>query len=285
MTGRGRRGGMRTGNKPHGIRTWRALLIAVTTTALAGCGGLPSERKWGESAVYPVKWKRVAIAAKNAALDPFTYVPLAGAAVIAVGDFDHRISDWAVENNPIFGSEQGARDFSDVARDVLVGEGIGTMFLTPSGPGAKEWTFNKARGAVVGASGLLLTDFATSQLKDAVGRTRPDDSSDQSMPSGHTSASFAGATLANRNLDYIEMNRYARTGLKAANMTLAASVGWARVEGEKHFPTDVLVGAALGNFLTRFIYDAFIGLDEEDSFSFYLEPAMDGGKVSLSWSF
>jgi membrane-associated phospholipid phosphatase len=62
-------------------------------------------------------------------------------------------------------------------------------------------------------------------------------------------------------------------------------VAWARVEGEKHYPTDVLVGAALGNFLTRFVHDAFLNLEPDDEFSFYLEPARDGGKVFLSWDF
>ncbi|MBD3343874.1 MAG: hypothetical protein GF401_02280 [Chitinivibrionales bacterium] len=28
--------------------------------------------------------------------------------------------------------------------------------------------------------------------------------------------------------------------------------GWARVEAQKHYPTDVLVGAALGNFCATF---------------------------------
>ena len=105
------------------------------------------------------------------------------------------------------------------------------------------------------------------------------------MPSGHTSSAFAGMALANQNLNYIEMPRYARTGLKAANVALATSVAWARVEGEKHFPTDVLVGAALGNFTTRFIYDAFMGTKPDDRFSIYVEPSLSGGKVFLSWSF
>jgi membrane-associated phospholipid phosphatase len=105
------------------------------------------------------------------------------------------------------------------------------------------------------------------------------------MPSGHSSGAFSGMALANRNLDYIEMNRYARTGVKAANVALATSVAWARVEGEKHFPTDVLVGAALGNFTTRFLYEAFIGTKPDDRFSFYLEPSPSGGKLFLSWDF
>ena len=252
---------------------------------ITGCGTLKNGRGWGEDAIYPINWKRIPQAAKNAALDPLTYVPLAGAAVIAVGDFDHRVSDWAVENTPVFGSVDTAKDYSDIAKNVLSGEAFGTALLTPSGPEPGNWLWSKTRGIVVEGGAILLTESATSGLKSASGRERPDGSSHNSMPSGHSSAAFAGMSLANRNLDFIEMNQQARTGIKAANVALATSVAWARVEGEKHFPTDVLVGAALGNFLTRFIHDAFIGLDRDDRFSFYLEAGPDGGKAFLAWDF
>ena len=81
------------------------------------------------------------------------------------------------------------------------------------------------------------------------------------------------------------MNHYARIGWKAANVAAATSVAWARVEGGKRCPTDVLVGAALGNFTTRFIYDALVGAEPDDSFAFYVEPAVSGGKMLLSWRF
>lgn len=262
-----------------------SFLTAVVLCGLgSGCGTMPSGRAWGENAIYPVEWKRIPQAARNAALDPVTWLPLVGAGVIAAGNWDHNVSDWATEHTPIFGSRSAAEDYSDVARDVLLVEGFATVLLTPSGSDAGDWFWNKARGAAVGAGGVALTDFATGELKDAIGRERPNGNGG-SMPSGHSSAAFAGMALANRNLDYIKMNRYARTGLKVANVALATSVGWARVEGEKHFPTDVLVGAALGNFTTRFIYDAFLGTKPEDRFSFYVEPSLSGGKVFLSWSF
>jgi len=264
--------------------TFTFLIGIILGTMCCGCGTMRSGRAWGENAIYPVQWKRIPQAAKDAALDPITWLPLVGAGVIAVGDWDHNISDWATEHTPIFGSKSGAEDYSDVARDVLLAEGFATALLTPSGNEAGEWFWNKARGVAVGAGAVALTDFATSELKDAFDRERPN-GNDGSMPSGHSSSAFAGMALANRNLDYIEMNRYTRTGLKTANIALATSVAWARVEGEKHFPTDVLVGAALGNFTTRFIYDAFIGTEPDDRFSFHVEPSLSGGKLFLSWSF
>jgi len=258
------------------------LIMAVSLT---GCGTLPSGRGWGERALYPVEWKRLPIAAKNAALDPITWVPLVGAGVIAVGDYDHKISDWAVERTPLFGSTDSAKDYSDIGRTIMLVDGFGTALLTPSGDEPKEWMLNKGKGLLVGAAAFGVTGLSTEGLKSAIGRERPDRKGDDSMPSGHSSTAFFGAALANRNLDYIDIPPYARVSWKAANVAMATSVAWARVEGEKHFPTDVLVGAALGNFTTRFIYDAFIGTEPEDRFTFYLEPSPSGAKLFLSWDF
>jgi hypothetical protein len=54
-----------------------------------------------------------------------------------------------------------------------------------------------------------------------------------------------------------------------------------RVEGKNHFPTDVLVGAALGTFTTRFIYEACIGTTPNDKFSFSFESSLSGGSVAF----
>jgi membrane-associated phospholipid phosphatase len=272
---------MKTGK----LSVFQFSLLLPVALMLAGCGSLKSGDKWGENAARSFEWKRVSTAAKNAALDPLTWVPLVGAGVVAAGDWDHDISHWATEQTPIFGSRDTARDFSDIGKTVLIGEGVGTALLTPSGSDRSEWFADKGRGLLVEGGAFGLTLGVTEGLKAATRRERPDHKEDNAMPSGHTSESFSAAVLANRNLDCIDINPYARMSLKAANVGLATSIAWARVEGERHFPTDVFVGAALGNFLTRFIHDSFMGLDKEDRFSFYIEPGADGGKVFLSWGF
>jgi len=71
------------------------LLMPIALTFLStGCGTLPSGRAWGENALYPMRATSIAQAAKNAALDPITWVPLAGASVIGGGGWDDSISDW-----------------------------------------------------------------------------------------------------------------------------------------------------------------------------------------------
>jgi hypothetical protein len=40
-------------------------------------------------------------------------------------------------------------------------------------------------------------------------------------------------------------------------------VAWARIEAGEHFPSDVLAGAAIGNFVTAFIHDFLLGQPED----------------------
>ena len=73
--------------------------------------------------------------------------------------------------------------------------------------------------------------------------------------------------------------------LQAGNLFLATGVGWARIEGKKHYPTDVLAGAAMAHFLTSFIHDAFLYLPEEDQFRFLIFPYNGGGTAQLTYTF
>ncbi|MCH7509406.1 MAG: phosphatase PAP2 family protein, partial [Proteobacteria bacterium] len=110
-------------------------------------------------------------------------------------------------------------------------------------------------------------------LKNWSGRTRPDGSSDSSFPSGHSSVAAVNATLAARNLQSIEMGANYRRAMKIGFGMFAGGTAWARVEANVHFPSDVLVGAAIGHFIAAFINDAFMGLDASDTRAFDLSLA------------
>jgi hypothetical protein len=66
---------------------------------------------------------------------------------------------------------------------------------------------------------------------------------------------------------------------------MASTVAWARVEGHEHFPEDVLVGAALGHFLSALIHDALIGLPPSRRFRLLIWPAKSEAMVSIAFSF
>jgi membrane-associated phospholipid phosphatase len=74
-----------------------------------------------------------------------------------------------------------------------------------------------------------------------------------SFYSGHASAAFAVATyytLAITNRYGIENTWYYSTVLAAT----ATSIAWLRVEGGKHYPSDVIVGAAVGTTISSLFY-------------------------------
>jgi len=250
-----------------------------------GCGTLPNGRGWGQDAFFPIEADRISRAAHDAFFNSNTLVPLTSALVFSIDDFDERTSDWAVKHNPVFGSESNAQDASDYLRATLQIEAIATAFATPSGDVPGQWIVSKAKGLGVELVAIHETNNATDWLKGNTDRTRPDEKSNDSFPSGHTSNAFSCITLANRNIDMIDMPRALKPPLKIGNYLLASGVAWARVEGRRHYPSDVLAGAALGHFLTAFIHDAFMNLPENSNVDFVAFPVPRGAGIALAFRF
>jgi membrane-associated phospholipid phosphatase len=81
-----------------------------------------------------------------------------------------------------------------------------------------------------------LNAVITRGLKSAVGRRRPGGGPD-SMPSGHTTATFASAAVLNDHFGW-------KAGVPA--FAMASFVGWTRVRDRAHWLSDVIVGASIG---------------------------------------
>lgn len=264
-----------------------ALLPAAVSILLliTGCGTLENGRGWGQDALWPIDGQRVAQAAYDAFLSPGTLVPLTGALAIRIDNLDQRLSDWAVDHTPVFGSPSRAGAVSDYLRDALILEALATPLTTPSGDMLEEWAPAKLKGYAVEFGAIGAVGGVTEALKVGMHRHRPDGSDDMSFPSGHSSAAFSCATLANRNLDSIDALYDVRLMLEVANTVLAAGVGWARVEAGKHYPSDVLFGAALGHFLTAFIHDAVMNLPTDGKVDFDFYPVENGAGIELAFRF
>jgi len=155
-----------------------------------------------------------------------------------------------------------------------------TALATPSGDDSKDWVYSKLKGMAVEGAAELVTAGATSLLKDATGRTRPN-GGDNSFPSGEASAAFSSVALSNRNLDSIEIPQEVKIPLKVVNILLGSGVAWARVEAQAHYPSDVLAGAALGNFLSATVHDSFLTLPKEKGYGFSISPLKGGVMAGL----
>lgn len=108
----------------------------------------------------------------------------------------------------------------------------------------KGW---EQRGAVVGAYALNAgVNYAVKRL---VGRERPDGSDHESFYSGHTSTAFVGAAAV-----CLQDNK----AVCAAGLGMAAMIGYLRIAANKHWLSDVSVGAGVGYLSGRFIPTIFV---------------------------
>ena len=85
-------------------------------------------------------------------------------------------------------------------------------------------------------------------LKNATNVMRPDGSDNHSFPSGHTATAFMTATMLNKEYGY----KSPWIGVGA--YSVATATGLMRMANNKHWLSDVLVGAGIGIMATEFGY-------------------------------
>ena len=114
----------------------------------------------------------------------------------------------------------------DVFLFVLPAATLGTSLILDDDKGV--WQFTK---------GFVLTEVITFGLKIGINKPRPDQSNDNSFPSGHTSTVFHSAGFIHKRYGF----KYAIPSYIIAGYTAAS-----RIDSKKHDILDVLAGAAIG---------------------------------------
>ncbi len=266
-------------------RIYRFTCVLLVLCFLAGCATLKDGRRWGENAFSSTTLERISQSAYRAFVDWKTLAPAAGALVFKIDHFDRRLVDWAADHRPVFRSDDAARSVSDYLYVGFYLETLGTAFATPGPEDPKDFVDAKMRGLSVEALALGLNGLTTVALRNAVHRTTPDESNNYSFPSGHASGAFGAVTLSHRNLETIPISDRAKSSIKAGDLFLLAAMSWARLEERRHFPSDILFGAAMGHFFSAFFYDAFMGLPQDQRFGFSVTPHKGGfiGQVFFSF--
>ncbi len=121
--------------------------------------------------------------------------------------------------------------------EILIADAIGVESKNHWFDQAKNWTI-----------AWYVTDLLTFKLKRWIGKPRPDNFDNFSLPSGHTSFAFMNAeVLYNEFKDSSPW--FAHSGY-----LFAATTGGLRVANNAHFISDVLVGAGLGILVTKLVY-------------------------------
>ncbi len=97
----------------HKICSVLSIIVMLLSCSLTGCGTLPNGRTWGQDATLTPGWDHLTKSVHHAFLAPDVIVPAIAAGLLQIDHVDARISDWAVEHTPLFGSSHNARVASD----------------------------------------------------------------------------------------------------------------------------------------------------------------------------
>lgn len=118
-------------------------------------------------------------------------------------------------------------------------------------PSRSSW----GRMLVSDAISIALMTGVVQGLKHTTNVTRPDGTNNQSFPSGHTATAFMTATMLSKEYGHIS------PWVSVGAYSVATATGLMRMANNKHWLSDVMVGAGIGILSTEFGYwiaDAFM---------------------------
>ena len=213
-----------------------------------------------------ITWERTSEAAQHAAAHPSVWAPVLGAGVFAIDHLDRRTATYLSDHAPVFGTSESAGNASDDLKSVLSAT-AGVSALAAPVPAGDDASLHRGEHLAVVIGGLALTGGITDGIKSATKRQRPNDSDDKSFPSGHASQAFASATFASANVHRAWGDSSGAQWADAGLYTAASLTALARVEAQVHYPSDVLAGAALGNFMGRFLDELLLTDPDSTSLS------------------
>ncbi|MBF0382126.1 MAG: phosphatase PAP2 family protein [Magnetococcales bacterium] len=151
-----------------------------------------------------------------------------------------------------------------VGSDTIETTGDVLQILIPTAGIAATRYLDDDEGSIQFLKSFATTFVITQGLKRAVDKKRPN-GSDQSFPSGHTSAAFQGAS-------FIQMRYGWKYGIPS--YLGAAFVGYSRVESDHHYVIDVIAGAGLGIASNYFFTTKYKG--------FTIKPTANRGVYGIS---
>ena len=137
-------------------------------------------------------------------------------------------------------------DFNTTADDFLLFVPVLTMYTADIFKvKSKNNAFDQTKYLAIS---LIINNVITFGLKNITNEERPNGENNQSFPSGHTSNAFVMATVLHH--EFIDTSPW----LAYSGYLFATTTGVFRVLNNKHWVSDVLVGAGLGILVTDLVY-------------------------------
>ncbi len=128
----------------------------------------------------------------------------------------------------------------------------------------------------------LLSNGIVFPLKKITHVARPDGSNFMSFPSGHTNQAFVSATFMHKELGYLS------PWYSIGAYTTATAVGMLRMMNNRHWLSDVLVGAGVGILSTNIVYLVFpegnSRTKPDKTSDLIIVPSYNQGKCRLSYA-
>lgn len=244
----------------------------VLLSALSSCAGtlntIPSTARAPQAA-----WE--------AATDSRTWIPAAASAGFLILNADETVSDWAQEHAPIFQTTSRAQEKSDSLR-TLAHRSMDLAILSNFyvyGNTPRSW-----QQVGLGYGAAISSTETAGGLKALVDRDRPHPvSGSPSWPSQHATRAFAYSASARESFGAAGLNNPLTDSVTLMGDIAAIGCAWARVEAGAHYPSDVLAGAALGNFAAIFLQRVFAPTDPVLSLS--LNTQQREYSMSFAWDF
>ena len=201
----------------------------------------------------------------------------AGIGTVAAFDKDIERAIRGARNNTVTDIFDNVQPFGNEYAIGIVGSFYiyGELFKDPR---AKTTALDSIAASAI-ASGIVTNSF-----KYVIGRGRPTDrhgaynfrpfSGQDSFSSGHTTEAFALASVISEHYDslWVQVPAYG----------LASAVGYARLNNNRHWPSDVLAGATIGTFVGKTVVH-FNQRHRQVSIQPLVGPDIHGAQMSMPW--
>lgn len=141
---------------------------------------------------------------------------------------------------------EDASGFKTKADDYLKYAPVASVYLL-NVVGVKGRHKTLDRTVILAMSSILSAQLVTA-LKHGTHQLRPDGSTYNSFPSGHTTTAFIGAEMMNQEFGWRS------PWYSVAGYSLASGTAVLRIMNNRHWLSDVIAGAGIGMLTTKFSY-------------------------------